>query len=114
MPTIRNETDFAFEEWKALYEREPTWGPVEWKHLRSAVKRLGDRFRSHWQAYMASQDPFYRGHTPRLFIANLEYWAPPKVTTKDEYGWVKWCEHRRPNTEPDPSCIYCQARAEQC
>ena len=115
--TTKAEVDWAYEQWTTEHGAEPTWGKVEWASLNRAIKRSGTTFRGRWTAYLANTEPFYAGHNPRKFILDLDKWAataaPLRRQTHDEYGWLRWCGHQRIGTEPDPSCLICQAKAEE-
>ena len=106
------EQDWAHSQWTTAYGQKPTWGPAEWKCLAVAIKRSGDSFNGRWQAFLASKEPFYRGHNPRKFLADLDRWFQPadRSQTHDEYGWVLWCDHAGIDMKPDPDCSRCIAR----
>ena len=36
-----------------------------------------------------------------------------RAQTHDEFGHIRWCEHRGIGKEPDPECLRCQAVAEE-
>ena len=70
--------DWAFIEWGEKYGTKAPWGKVEFIALATALSRFESETiaRGAWTNYLACDDPFYRGHSPRLFLASLGRWTP--------------------------------------
>jgi hypothetical protein len=65
--------DWAWEEWKAKYRTSPPWGKKEFTQLYEAQQRIDteDLARDAWKLFLASEDPFIKGHSPSGFLFKL-------------------------------------------
>lgn len=71
-PTYNQE---AIDLWLERYDRKTLpWGEPDHKALKTAHARDPDGFLPAWMAYLADEDPFYEGHSPRKFISDLSKW----------------------------------------
>jgi len=75
---------FCWTCWNDKYGTKAPWMGVDYICLAKAHQAIGDDAlaRAAWERYLDSDDKFYEGHPPRLFLSSLNKWtarAVPKV-----------------------------------
>lgn len=81
--------DFCHQEWKDKYGIKPPWLAKDYVCLANVLRVVDDPVaRAAWKAYLASDDDFYQGHSPRKFLSSIDRWtvkAVPKVERKETF-----------------------------
>ena len=77
-PHTQRIIDYWFERYEEKYERKPPFTARDAHHLKSALTAFGGdpvRLEDALGRYLASDEPFFRGHPLSLFINQLARWT---------------------------------------
>jgi hypothetical protein len=82
--------DWAYQLWFDKYRVKPPWLTADYVSLSKALKISESEAvaRAAWKAYLASDDDFYQGHSPRKFLYSIDRWtvkAVPKPERKETF-----------------------------